>query len=185
MKIAIALTAAVCLAIGGAAGFYGPEILRHAAKSSAPYAGQQERAVTSLSSKDIEQLRAGAGWGLAKPAEFNGYPGPAHIIEFADKLDLTTSQRQSIDAAFAAMQVRAKQLGAALIDAELALDTAFRENTIDRASLDDLLSRTEQVRAQLRSVHLATHLEVTPVLNETQKARYAQLRGYAGGHGGH
>ena len=45
------------------------------------YIGQERREIKSLSNDDIKELRAGAGWGLAKAAELNGLPGPKHILE--------------------------------------------------------------------------------------------------------
>ena len=39
-----------------------------------PYAGFQDRQIKGLSDEDIEELRRGAGWGLALPAELNGLP---------------------------------------------------------------------------------------------------------------
>jgi len=42
------------------------------------YAGEENRAIKSLSESDIEELLSGSGWGLAKAAELNGVPGPAH-----------------------------------------------------------------------------------------------------------
>jgi hypothetical protein len=41
----------------------------------APYAGQDQREIKSLSAQDVTDLLAGSGWGFAKPAELNGYPG--------------------------------------------------------------------------------------------------------------
>ena len=150
-----------------------------------PYADEQGRTITSLSAEDVADLTAGRGWGLAKPAEFNNYPGPAHVIEHADALALDTDQRARIDASFEAMQSRARTLGLQLIEAEKALDTAFVDKTITREKLADLLAGAAHARADLRQVHLAAHLEVTPVLNDGQKAKYAELRGYGSGHKGH
>src|SRR5262249_1929289 len=48
--------------------------------SSNPYAGQQSRSIKALSEDDIAALLKGAGIGLAKAAELNGYPGPAHVL---------------------------------------------------------------------------------------------------------
>ena len=31
--------------------------------------------------------------GLALAAELNGYPGPSHVLELADKLELSAEQR--------------------------------------------------------------------------------------------
>ena len=57
-----------------------------------PYAGLQERAIKSLSADDIEQLRHGRGWGLALPAELNGVPGPAHLLELQERIPLEPDQ---------------------------------------------------------------------------------------------
>jgi hypothetical protein len=63
-----------------------------------PYAGMQTRAIKALSDQQIADLRAGRGMGMALPAELNGYPGPAHVLELADKLELTPDQRASVQA---------------------------------------------------------------------------------------
>ena len=58
----------------------------------------QTRAIKALSDQQIADLRAGRGMGMALPAELNGYPGPAHVLELADKLELTPDQRASVQA---------------------------------------------------------------------------------------
>jgi hypothetical protein len=45
-----------------------------------PYAGQQARPIKAVSDEDIAALRKGEGMGMAKAAELNGYPGPAHVL---------------------------------------------------------------------------------------------------------
>ena len=146
-----------------------------------PYAGQQDRAVTSLSAADVKDLLAGHGWGLAKPAEFNGYPGPAHVLELAKELQLTESQRSWIEKAFERMQLRAKSIGARYVSAERALDDVFRSGKADAGRLQTRLRDAERLRAELRRVHLAAHLEVTPLLSHEQRKKYAELRGYGAG----
>jgi hypothetical protein len=54
-----------------------------------PYAGRQHRAGASLSAEDIETLRGGSAWGLALLAELNGAPGPSHVLQLRDELDLS------------------------------------------------------------------------------------------------
>ena len=182
MRLALAFIVGIVL---GAGGLWAAQTLpRHL---SQPYAGQNERPVASLSAADIAALRKGEGWGLAKPAELNDHPGPLHVIELADRLDLTGDQRGRIEAAFRRMRAAAIEAGTALIEAERALDAGFEGGGLDRAGLRALLKRAETARAHLREVHLAAHLEVTPLLSMKQRERYAELRGYAGGHvhGGH
>ncbi|MEL6436081.1 MAG: Spy/CpxP family protein refolding chaperone [Pseudomonadota bacterium] len=150
-----------------------------------PYAGQQNREISSLSPSDIDALVNGDGWGLAKPAELNGFPGPAHVLELADKLSLEDEQRTKIETSFATMNAQAKQLGTALVEAEAALDEAFRSRSIDKETLEQRLAVAEELRSALRGVHLAAHLEVTPLLTDEQIIAYTTLRGYNGDHGSH
>ena len=41
-----------------------------------------------------------AAWASALAAELNGYPGPSHVLELADKLELSTEQRASMQRLF-------------------------------------------------------------------------------------
>src|ERR1700737_107196 len=63
-----------------------------------PYAGQQARSIKALSADDVAALLKGEGMGMAKAAELNGYPGPAHVLTLASELGLTDSQRQQVQA---------------------------------------------------------------------------------------
>jgi len=60
-----------------------------AAIAQTPYAGMQTRPIKALSEQQVADLGAGRGTGLALAAELNGYPGPSHVLELADKLDLS------------------------------------------------------------------------------------------------
>lgn len=173
----------VGIGIGAAGATFAP-LAQHGSSVLQPYAGQDTRQISSLSAKDIAELEKGAGWGLAKPAELNGYPGPAHVLEFEDSLALTNQQKQVIEASFASMNARARELGVALIEAEEALDNVFVAQAVTPALLKERLSVTEEIRAALRNVHLAAHLEITPLLTEEQRTQYAALRGYGEGHDG-
>ncbi|HYV03741.1 MAG TPA: hypothetical protein VFB82_04100, partial [Blastocatellia bacterium] len=71
-------------------------IVATAANAQTPYAGMQTRTIKSLSEQQVADLGAGRGMGLALAAELNGYPGPSHVLELADKLDLSVDQRASV-----------------------------------------------------------------------------------------
>src|SRR5205814_497687 len=62
------------------------------AQTSQPYAGLQTRPIKALSEQQIADLRTGRGMSLALAAELNGYPGPRHVLELADQLDLSSQQ---------------------------------------------------------------------------------------------
>jgi Spy/CpxP family protein refolding chaperone len=149
-----------------------------ASAQSGPYAGQQQRDIKSLPAAEVAQLLAGEGMGLAKAAELNGYPGPAHVLEHADALALTPEQKQASQVLMDRHMERARRLGATLVVAERALDQAFAGRQIDEASLARLTAEIGAMQAQLREEHLRTHLAQTAILSAGQIRQYAQLRGY-------
>ena len=156
------------------------------APATAPYAGQKDRSIKALSDRDIDDLLAGRGWGFAMPAELNGYPGPAHLLELKSEVGLSKEQEARIRALFSDMRERAVALGQALVEAERSLDRAFAAGTVDEASLSRLARESGRIRAELRIVHLETHLKTLPVLTHEQVMTYNRLRGYGrGGHSGH
>ncbi len=143
------------------------------------YAGQENREIKSLSENDIKELKAGSGWGLAKAAELNGVPGPKHLLELQNEIDLSVNQIKKINALFDQMNTTAKALGTQLIQKEKELEDRFRESLPSKVELRELLGEIGEIRAELRYVHLASHLETPNVLTSDQIERYNQLRGYA------
>ena len=158
----------------------GAALAQHGGHGQAsPYAGEEARDIKSLSAADIAELRRGGGWGLAKAAELNGVPGPAHLLELKDEIALSADQIAAISAIFAAMQADAIGEGERLIAREQALDQAFRARRVTDESLRRMLAAIEESRSALRYIHLAAHLATPPLLAEQQIARYIALRGYA------
>lgn len=168
-----ALALVVCLTL---------PLIAHSAAPS-PYAGQQSRAIKSVSPADQADLLAGKGIGLAKAAELNGYPGPAHVLELAAQLSLTDEQRSKTQQLFNSMESRAQVLEHQLLEAEQSLDALFASKQITEAQLGESVSRIGSLQAQLRAVHLAAHLEQTRILSPEQTARYNELRGYSAAEG--
>lgn len=74
---------------------------------SSPYVGQELRDIKALAAQEISDYLSGKGMGLAKAAELNGYPGPAHVLDLATQLNLTTDQTIKTEALFKRMQARA------------------------------------------------------------------------------
>lgn len=146
-----------------------------------PYAGMETREIKSLSEADIADLRRGAGWGLALPAELNGVPGPAHLLEMKDGIGLTPVQIKALEALFAEMQAEAREAGDRFIAAEAAIEAAFREGNLTPDRLRALIDTSAEARAELRFIHLRRHLETLPLLTDEQIARYNGLRGYDAG----
>src|SRR5690606_4838795 len=145
----------------------------------APYADLTSRPIKALSNEQIAAIRAGRGMGLALAAELNGYPGPLHVLELAQPLNLTATQKQKTEQLFNEMLSEAKQRGEQLISREAELDRLFRDK---KATAADIATHTEAAalaQGRLRAAHLHYHLKMMEVLTPAQIEKYQQLRGYA------
>jgi hypothetical protein len=149
-----------------------------AALGQTPYAGMQARPIKALSEQQVADLSAGRGMGLALAAELNGYPGPSHVLELADKLDLSADQRASIQLLFDCMKAEAVPLGSKLIEQETDLDRQFASRTVTPESLKASTSAVAATQGTLRETHLKYHLSTVAILTPGQMQRYAELRGY-------
>ncbi len=143
------------------------------------YAGEEKREIKSLSETDIEELKNGKGWGLAKAAELNGVPGPVHLLEMKEEIDLSAKQILAIEDIYKKMKQEAIPLGLELIELEMELNNHFANRTITDELLRQILQRIAQVRRQLRYVHLSTHLKTPDILKTEQITLYNKLRGYS------
>ena len=150
-----------------------------AASAQTPYAGMQARAVKALSEQQVADLRDGRGMGLALAAELNGYPGPSHVLELADRLKLSAEQRAGMQRLFDAMKAEALPLGARLIEQEADLDRQFATRTVTPESLKASTAAIAVTQGALRETHLKYHLSTVDLLSPAQLHRYAELRGYA------
>lgn len=158
------------------------------AAEESPYAGQELRSIKSLSPQEAESLRSGRGMGLAKLAELNHYPGPRHVLDLADELELTPTQLAKTEDIYKRMHDSAVMYGEQLIEAEIELNGRFEDGTIDAESLEDALLRIGEIRSRLRNVHLQAHLDQKRVLTAAQITAYDEIRGYrqsASDHSGH
>jgi hypothetical protein len=147
--------------------------------STSPYAGFETREIKSLSEQDIEELRRGGGWGLALPAELNGQPGPAHLLELREELELSVEQVQAISAIYEDMRAAAIAAGERFITAEAAISDAFANSNLSEEALRELLKEAADARAVLRYIHLSRHLSTPELLSDAQIERYSVLRGYS------
>ena len=143
------------------------------------YAGEEKREIKSLSETDIEELRNGKGWGLAKAAELNGVPGPVHLLEMKEEIDLSAEQIRAIEDIYMKMKQEAVPLGLELIELERELNNHFANRTITDDLLRQILQKIAQVHRQLRYVHLSAHLDTPNILKSEQITLYNKLRGYS------
>jgi hypothetical protein len=88
----------------------------------------------------------GRGFGMAFAADQNGYPGPMHVLELRERLKLSPDQ-----------ETKAREL----------MHAMFAESRPKSA---------ERLRADVRLVHLLTHLKTRELLTETQRRIYHEAR---------
>ena len=154
--------------------------LSWSAEVESRYAGQEKREIKALSEQEVQGYLSGSGMGFAKTAELNHYPGPRHVLDLAESLQLSQEQRRLTQAIFDRMKAEAVRLGQELLSRERELETLFNEGTISRAALDQLVAEIAEVRGELRAVHLRAHLAQKPILTQHQLGLYDVLRGYDG-----
>lgn len=143
-----------------------------------PYSGDQKREIKALSATEVKGLMEGEGLGYAMAAELNHYPGPKHILDMGEKLNLSAAQRKAVEWSYDTMHSRAVTVGVKLIDRERTLDKAFAASTVTVPTLQRLTTEIEKLRGELRSVHLAAHIETRAILSPEQIAAYDRMRGY-------
>ena len=146
-----------------------------------PYAPQDSSEIRGLTPQEIDDLRAGRGAGFARMAELNSYPGPRHVLDMADDLELDASQRVASRRLFEGMQQAAIHLGSEILSREQALSNSFAERRVRADSLEAESAAIGALYGQLRAVHLRAHVELTALLRPEQIVRYDELRGYHAG----
>ena len=157
------------------------------ARDEAPGTGAQESAIRSLTERDVQGLQNGRGMGMGRVAELNGYPGPRHVLELANELELSHEQIEATQLIFAEMRIAAVATGAEIIEAESRLDQLFAAHEADPASVQTALTQIGVMRARLRFVHIEAHMKMRELLTNEQIDAYdlhrADTHGQMQGHG--
>ena len=149
------------------------------ALAQSPYVGMQTRSIKALSDQQIADLKAGRGMGLALPAELNGYPGPAHVLELSNQLGLSVEQKARIQRLFDSMKAKAVPLGERLLKQEAALDQQFANHLVTPERLKVATAAIGVTQGKLLETHLKYHLQTAQILSAEQMQHYSTLRGYA------
>ncbi len=124
---------------------------------------------------DKDALLNAEGMGQASYAEMNGYPGPKHVLDLADKLQLSEAQKKSVKQIYNEMSTRAKELAVRIISLEEELNRAFSENLVTERSVREDAEQIGRLRGRLRAVHLAAHLKMRGILSDKQVEIYMKL----------
>jgi Spy/CpxP family protein refolding chaperone len=143
-----------------------------------PYATHEKREVKALSDDEAKQYLSGAGMGYAKAAELNHFPGPMHVLELADALQLSAGQRRAVKALMDEHKAQARAVGLKLVESERALEALFRRPDVPQQALADAVKQAARLQGEYRLSHLETHRRLKPLLTAGQIAKYDALRGY-------
>jgi hypothetical protein len=151
-------------------------------ETKSKYSGLETREVKSLSEKDIEIIRKGRGGifgGMAILAELNHHPGPIHVLELGEQLDITDDQRKQTQDIYDEMEKDAKEIGEEFIKIEKMIDDGFANQDISDQQLQEYLKKSGELWGKLRFTHLRCHLATRKILNLEQIRQYDILRGYS------
>ncbi|MGB7070653.1 MAG: hypothetical protein WBD22_14265 [Pyrinomonadaceae bacterium] len=146
--------------------------------SQGPDTGQESYRIKSLSETEVQAYLNGRGMGLAKPAELNSYPGPMHVLELAEKLQLSARQKGDTQEAFERMRGEAIRLGKLIVEKEAKLNDLFAKGKAGQKDMQTNIREIARLQGELRAVHLSAHLETRRVLSSDQVEKYNELRGY-------
>lgn len=177
MSIRKATVAGVAAVAALAAGIFHAGAQEHQHPAGA--AGQAEKSHHAFLDMERGAIERGEGFGMALAADKAGFPGPKHVLEMKAELKLTAEQEAAMQKLMAAMKEKAVAKGREILDAEAKLEEMFRAAAAP-ADLRAQTARIASLRAELRWVHLETHLAARPLLTEWQLMHYQHTR-----HGGH
>lgn len=148
----------------------------HSHHAGTPGGGAGHQRAEACAQEFESVVRDGRGFGMAFAADQNGYPGPMHVLELQDRLALTPDQQSRMQALMDGMFAQARPAGARLLDAEARLRALFAEGRADEAAVRTAVAEVEKRRAEVRVVHLLTHLRARDLLTEQQRAAYQAAR---------
>lgn len=141
-----------------------------------PQSGHKGGGPQSMQMREHRSLMQGRGMGMARIADVNGYPGPMHVLQHAEALELSEEQRAQTAEIRDRVRNEAPAIGEQIVAAEKRLEAMFAEGEVEPAAMDALLSEIADLRARFRSVHLTAHLDQARVLTEAQIEQYMELR---------
>jgi Spy/CpxP family protein refolding chaperone len=125
---------------------------------------------------DRESLENSEGAGMGSYADLNGYPGPKHVLDMQDSLNLSEEQLKDVQSIFDAMKESTRSTGEAIIAREVELESLFRSGKATREVVKRVSKEIGALRGELRAAHLVAHIQAKQVLTKDQIATYDSLR---------
>jgi Spy/CpxP family protein refolding chaperone len=138
--------------------------------------GEGHRAAEACATQFDQVVADGRGFGMAFAADQNGYPGPMHILELRERLGLTPDQVTRAEALMRAMFEQSRPKSRHLLDAEARLRRLFADGVATEAAVRAAVADVERAHADVRLVHLLTHLQARDLLTDPQRRLYHEAR---------
>jgi Spy/CpxP family protein refolding chaperone len=138
--------------------------------------GEGHRVAEACTAQFDQVVADGRGFGMAFAADQNGYPGPMHVLELRERLGLTPEQVAKAEAMMRAMFEQSRPKSRQLLDAEARLRRLFADGTASESAVRAGVADVERAHADVRLIHLLTHLQTRDLLTEPQRRLYHEAR---------
>jgi Spy/CpxP family protein refolding chaperone len=130
-----------------------------------------------VSAKEKEALLKGAGLGAGMIAMMNGYPGPKHVLEMGDELELTADQRESIGTIYGNVKAESVKYGTELVEKDEALTALFMSGSVSTGEVEKLSREIGELQGRVRAEHLNAHVETFEALTPAQREKLSSMQG--------
>ncbi|MGW8283196.1 MAG: Spy/CpxP family protein refolding chaperone [Gemmatimonadota bacterium] len=137
-----------------------------------------------ISAQEKEALLKGSGLGAGMIAMMNGYPGPKHVLEMGDELELTAAQREEIGTIFGEAKASFVELGTTIVEKDEALTALFTSGSATTAQVETLAREIGDLQGQLRAGHLNAHIRTYDALTPAQREKLSSMQEMHGMHEG-
>lgn len=130
-----------------------------------------------VSGQEKEALLTGAGLGAGMIAMMNGYPGPKHVLEMGDELELTVAQRESIGTIYGNVKAESVKLGTELVEKDEALAALFASGSVKTGDVEKRAREIGELQGRVRAAHLNAHVETFEALTPAQREQLSSMQG--------
>ncbi len=130
-----------------------------------------------VSAQEKEALLKGAGLGAGMIAMMNGYPGPKHVLEMGDELELTAAQRESIGTIYGKVKAESVKYGTELVEKDEELAALFTSGSVSTDKVEKLSRDIGELQGRVRAAHLNAHVETFEALTPAQRETLSSMQG--------
>jgi Spy/CpxP family protein refolding chaperone len=109
-------------------------------------------------------------------AMMNGYPGPKHVLEMGDELELTAAQRESIGTIYGKVKAESVKLGTELVEKDEALAALFTSGSVSTKDVEKRSREIGELQGRLRAAHLNAHVQTHAELTPAQLAKLPTMQ---------